>query len=95
MIDDQSLGQLAGKHVVGTDGESIGKIKDVYESTDDGGGTFATVTTGLFGGGASFRDRDVGKRQAEQDRLGRGPDVVAQLAFRRVELDSAVDSPHQ
>ena len=54
MIDTSSLGSLAGKHLVGTDGESIGKIKDVYESTDGSGGTFATVTTGLFGGGASF-----------------------------------------
>ena len=45
MIDSSSLGQLAGKNVMGSDGESIGKIADVYESTDGGGGTFATVTT--------------------------------------------------
>jgi uncharacterized protein YrrD len=46
MIDTTMLGQLAGKHVKGPDGENIGKIADVYESTDGGGGTFATVTTG-------------------------------------------------
>ena len=54
MIDSSALSTLAGKSVTGPGGESIGRIKDVYESTDGGGGTFATVTTGLFGGGASF-----------------------------------------
>ena len=54
MIDTSSLRSLAGKHVVGEDGDKIGKLADVYESTDGGGGTFATVTTGLFGGGSSF-----------------------------------------
>ncbi len=34
MIDTTMLGQLAGKHVKGPDGENIGKIADVYESTD-------------------------------------------------------------
>ena len=68
MIDTSSLGSLAGKHLVGTDDESIGKIKDVYESTDGGGGTFATVTTGLFGGGASFFPLDAADL--------RGDDVV-------------------
>ncbi len=54
MIDSKQLRSIAGKHLVGADGEKIGKIADVYESTDGGGGTFATVTTGLFGGGSSF-----------------------------------------
>ncbi|MCY7364389.1 MAG: PRC and DUF2382 domain-containing protein [Frankiaceae bacterium] len=54
MIGNNSLGSLTGKSVVGPDGESIGKVADVYESTDGGGGTFATVNTGLFGGGTSF-----------------------------------------
>ena len=54
MIDTGKLMNLPGKHVVGNDGETIGKIADVYESTDGGGGTFATVTTGLFGGNSSF-----------------------------------------
>ena len=54
MIDTNSLGRLTGKSVIGPDGESIGKVADVYESTDGSGGTFATVNTGLFGGGSSF-----------------------------------------
>jgi sporulation protein YlmC with PRC-barrel domain len=49
-----NLRRLAGKHVVGPDGERIGKVADVYESTAADGGTFATVTTGLLGTGSSF-----------------------------------------
>jgi uncharacterized protein (TIGR02271 family) len=69
MIDSNSLGRLSGLTVTGPDGDSIGKIKDVYEATDGGGGTFATVTTGLFAGGASFFPLDA--RAAR--RLGRRP----------------------
>ena len=68
MIDTTMLGQLAGKHVKGPDDENIGKIADVYESTDGGGGTFATVNTGLFGGGSSFFPLDAAEL--------RGDDVV-------------------
>ena len=93
MIGTESLGQLAGKHVVGTDGESIGKIKDVYESTDGGGGTFATVTTGLFGGGASFFPLDAAEL--------RGDDVVVPYSKSfikdapRVENDEELTAPEE
>lgn len=54
MIASKDLPGLAAKHIVGTDGQKIGKIVDVYESTDGSDGTFVTVHTGLFGGHASF-----------------------------------------
>lgn len=54
MISTQDLPGLAGKHLAGADGHKIGKIVDVYESTDGSDGTFVTVHTGLFGGHASF-----------------------------------------
>jgi uncharacterized protein (TIGR02271 family) len=54
MIGNSELGQLHGMPVIGSDGDRIGKVKDVYEDTDGSGGTFATVTTGLFGTGSSF-----------------------------------------
>jgi len=38
----------------GADGQKIGKIVDVYESTQAEDGTFVTVHTGMFGGHASF-----------------------------------------
>lgn len=55
MIEISNLRRVAGKQVVSQDGERIGKVADVYESTTEGGGaTFATVTTGLFGTSSSF-----------------------------------------
>ena len=93
MIDTTMLGQLAGKHVKGTDGENIGKIADVYESTDGGGGTFATVNTGLFGGGASFFPLDAAEL--------RGDDVVVPYSKAfikdapRVENDEELTAPEE
>lgn len=51
---ETNLRRLSGKTVVGRDGERIGRLADVYESTVADGGTFATVTTGLFGTSSSF-----------------------------------------
>ncbi len=93
MIDTTMLGQLAGKHVKGPDGENIGKIADVYESTDGGGGTFATVNTGLFGGGSSFFPLDAAEL--------RGDDVVVPYSKSfikdapRVENDEELTAPEE
>jgi uncharacterized protein (TIGR02271 family) len=93
MIDSSMLGQLAGKHLKGTDGENIGKIADVYESTDGGGGTFATVNTGLFGGGSSFFPLDAAEMQ--------GDDVVVPYSKAfikdapRVENDEELTAPEE
>ncbi len=93
MIDTTMLGQLAGKHVKGPDGESIGKIADVYESTDGGGGTFATVNTGLFGSGSSFFPLDAAEM--------RGDDVVVPYSKSfikdapRVENDEELTAPEE
>ena len=65
MIDTSRLGRLTGKSVVGPDGESIGTVADVYESTG-GGGTFATVRTSMFGGGASFFPLEAAELRGDQ-----------------------------
>jgi len=55
MISNDQLASLTGRAMHGSDGAKIGKIVDVYESTDGGQeGTFVTVHTGMFGGKASF-----------------------------------------
>jgi uncharacterized protein (TIGR02271 family) len=55
MTTQLDLKALAGKTVVGSGGEKIGKVVDVYESNDGAAeGTFVTVATGLFGSHASF-----------------------------------------
>ena len=93
MIDTSSLASLSGKTVVGSDGEKIGKVADVYESTADGGGTFATVNTGLFGGGSSFFPLDAAEM--------RGDDVVIPYTKEfvkdapRVENDEELTEPEE
>ena len=93
MIDTGKLKNLPGMHVVGPDGESIGKIADVYESTDGGGGTFATVTTGLFAGGSSFFPLDAAELK--------GDDVVVPYTKEfvrdapRVENDEELTAPEE
>jgi len=54
MISSNELAGLAGAAMHGADGQKIGKIVDVYESTQAEDGTFVTVHTGMFGGHASF-----------------------------------------
>ena len=93
MIDSNSLSALAGKHVVGSDGEKIGKIADVYESTDGGGGTFATVTTGLFGGGSSFFPLDAAELRADEVVVPYTKEFVKDAP--RVENDEELTAPEE
>jgi len=93
MIDRTSLGQLSGKDLKGPDGSSIGTIKDVYESTDGGGGTFATVNTGMFGGGSSFFPLDAADLQGDDVVVPFGKDVVKDAP--RVENDEELTAPEE
>ncbi len=93
MIDSNSLGSLTGKSVVGPDGESIGKIADVYESTDGGGGTFATVTTGMFGGGASFFPLDAAELRDDQVAVPYTKSFIKDAP--RVENDEELTAPEE
>jgi uncharacterized protein (TIGR02271 family) len=93
MIDSNSLGSLSGKTVTGPDGSSIGKIKDVYEATDGGGGTFATVTTGLFAGGASFFPLDAADLQGDSVVVPYTKDFIKDAP--RVENDEELTAPEE
>ena len=93
MIDSSTLGQLAGKNVKGPDGESIGKIADVYESTDGSGGTFATVTTGMFGGGASFFPLDAAELRGDDVVVPYTKDFIKDAP--RVENDEELTAPEE
>jgi len=93
MIDSSKLGSLAGKTLTGPGGESIGKIKDVYESTDGSGGTFATVTTGMFGGGSSFFPLDAADLKGDEVVVPFSKDVVKDAP--RVENDEELTAPEE
>lgn len=78
MLEIPNLRRLAGKHVVGPDGERIGKVSDVYESTSAGGGTFATVATGLFGSSSSFFPLHGAELDGDEIRVPYSKDFVKQ-----------------
>ncbi len=93
MIDTSSLASLSGKTVVGSDGERIGQVADVYESTADGGGTFATVNTGLFGTGASFFPLDAAELRGDEVAVPYTRDFVK--GAPRVENDEELTEPEE
>ena len=93
MIDTSSLASLSGKTVVGSDGERIGSVADVYESTADGGGTFATVNTGLFGTGASFFPLDAAELRGDEVAVPYTRDFVK--GAPRVDNDEELTEPEE
>ena len=46
--------QWQGRNMVGSDGQKIGKISDIYEDPATGKPEWATVSSGLFGGKSNF-----------------------------------------
>src|ERR1700712_5269344 len=54
MIDTSNIGALQGAKVVGTDGDKIGTVGQVYLDGQDGHPSWVTVSTGLFGTSESF-----------------------------------------
>lgn len=93
MIDTNDLTTLAGGTMVGQDGHKIGKIVDVYESTAGPDATFVTVTTGLFGGGASFVPLAQASLQGDQVVVPYDKDLVKHAP--RVEADQELTSAEE
>ena len=54
MLSMEQFRTLAGRTVVGRDGEKIGKIDQLYADSTGGEPTFVTVETGLFGTKTTF-----------------------------------------
>ena len=84
---------LAGKTLVGPDDSKIGKIVDVYESTDGSGLTFATVATGMFGSGASFFPLDQADLSGEHVVVPYTKDFIKDAP--RVENDEELSSEEE
>ncbi len=76
--------QWHGRTMVGSDGEKIGKISDIYEDPDTGKAEWATVSSGLFGtksnfvplAGASPQGEEV-RAQVTKDQVKDAPGVEA------------------
>ncbi len=54
MLNQDDYRALSGRTLVGSDGEKIGKIDQLYADREDGHPTFLTVSTGMFGSKTSF-----------------------------------------
>jgi uncharacterized protein (TIGR02271 family) len=54
MPDMTDAYQWQGRNLIGSDGEKIGKISDIYEDPATGKPEWATVTSGLFGTKSNF-----------------------------------------
>ena len=93
MISSTDLGQLAGKVMHGANGQKIGKIVDVYESTAGSDGTFVTVSTGLFGGHASFVPLAQASMQGSDVVVPYDKDLVK--GAPRVEADQELTAPEE
>jgi uncharacterized protein (TIGR02271 family) len=93
-VIETSLRRLPGKHVVSQDGERIGKLTDVYESTSEGGGgTFATVATGLFGTSSSFFPLDTAELRGGEVVVPYTKDFVKNAP--RVDNDEELTAPEE
>ena len=54
MPDMTDAYQWHGRTMVGSDGEKIGKISEIYEDPETGKPEWATVSSGLFGTKSNF-----------------------------------------
>lgn len=54
MLEIAEVEELRGRHVVGSDGNKIGKIDEIYLDEESGRPEWALVNTGLFGLKSSF-----------------------------------------
>jgi len=76
--------QWQGRTMVGTDGEKLGKISEIYEDPATGKPEWATVSSGLFGSksnfvplaGASAQGEDI-RAQVTKDQVKDAPGVEA------------------
>ena len=94
MIAEHELTALPGTTVVGTDGQKIGKVVDVYESTDGSDeGTFVTVSTGLFGSHSSFLPLQEATHDGSQLRVPYDKDLVKNAP--RVDVDEELSSEEE
>ena len=72
----QDLRVVQGQTVVGSDGDKIGKLSDVYYDDEAGRPAFIAVTTGLFGNRVSFVPMDRAAVQGDEITVPFTKDIV-------------------
>ncbi|MGC5224221.1 DUF2382 domain-containing protein [Micromonospora sp. DT81.3] len=71
-----ALGALVGANVVGSDGDKIGTVGQVYVDPDTGRPNWITVRTGLFGMRESFVPLDAADQNGDEIRVPYSKDVI-------------------
>jgi len=93
MISGTDLNRLADLTVYGRDDEKIGKIVNIYQSTDGPEGTFVTVSTGLWGSHASFVPLDHAELEGDRVVVPYDKDLVKDAP--RIEADEDLTAPEE
>jgi uncharacterized protein (TIGR02271 family) len=76
MLGTENLDVLHGGTLVGSDGEKLGSIDDIYVDEDTGRPEFALVRTGLFGTGSRFVPLQQAQVEGDEVRVGFTKDQV-------------------
>lgn len=76
MLNQDDYRTLSGRTLVGSDGEKLGKIDQLYADREDGHPTFLTVSTGLFGSRTSFVPANEATVSGDEIRVPYGKDLV-------------------
>ena len=69
MINTENIGGLIGATVIGSDGDKIGTVGQVYVDPDTGRANWITVRTGLFGMRESFVPLDAAEQTGDEIRV--------------------------
>jgi len=93
MISGNDLNDLAGLTVYGPNEEKIGKVVDVYQSTEGSDGTFVTVSTGMFGSSANFVPLNDARLEGDMLVVPYDKDLVKDAP--RVEADEELTAPEE
>ncbi|MGC5223827.1 DUF2382 domain-containing protein [Micromonospora sp. DT81.3] len=76
MISTDNIGALVGSTVIGSDGDKIGTVGQVYVDPDTGRPNWITVRTGLFGMRESFVPLDAAEQTGDDIRVPYSKDFV-------------------
>ena len=76
MINTENIGGLIGSNVIGSDGDKIGTVGQVYVDPDTGRPNWITVRTGLFGLRESFVPLDAAEQSGDDIRVPYSKDFV-------------------
>jgi uncharacterized protein (TIGR02271 family) len=89
MINADNLGSLIGANVIGSDGDKIGSVGQVYVDNETGAPSWVSVRTGFFGTSESFVPIDQADQTGDELRVPFTKEFVKDAP--RVDVDGALE----